>query len=47
MLGQLTRSAVEELSEAAGESLGWDGERIKAEAARTLDLMATRHGVRL
>jgi glycerol-3-phosphate dehydrogenase len=47
MLGQLTRAGVEELSEGAGESLGWDGERIKAEAARTLDLMATRHGIRL
>lgn len=47
MLGQLTRAAVDELSDAAGESLGWDGERKKAEAARTLDLMATRHGVRL
>ena len=47
MLGQLTRAGVGELSDAAGESLGWDGERKQAEAARTLDLMATRHGVRL
>ena len=47
MLGQLTRVRVVELSEAVGESLGWDGERKKAEAARTLDIMATRHGVRL
>jgi glycerol-3-phosphate dehydrogenase len=47
MLGGLTCAGVAELSEAAGESLGWDEERKQAEAARTLDLMATRHGVRL
>jgi len=47
MLGGLTRAGVAELSEVIGESLGWDGERKQAEAARTLDLMATRHGVRL
>jgi len=47
MLGGLTRAGVAELSEVIGESLGWDGARKQAEAARTLDLMATRHGVRL
>jgi glycerol-3-phosphate dehydrogenase len=47
MLGQLTRAGVVELSDAAGESLGWDGVRKQAEAARMLDLMASRHGVRL
>ena len=47
MLGGLTRAGVDELSDAVGESLAWDGARKKAEAARTLDLIATRHGVRL
>jgi glycerol-3-phosphate dehydrogenase len=47
MLGQLTRPALDELAEVAGESLGWTGERVKAEAARTLDLLANCHGVRL
>jgi glycerol-3-phosphate dehydrogenase len=47
MLGGVTRDAVIELGEVAGESLGWEGERVKAEAARTLALMADRHQVRL
>lgn len=46
MLGQLTRPALNELAEIVGESLGWTGEQVKAEASRTLDLLATRHGVR-
>jgi glycerol-3-phosphate dehydrogenase len=47
MLGQVTRPLLDELAEAAGESLGWDDAQKQAEAARTLDLLATRHGVRL
>lgn len=47
MLGGVTRDAVTELAEVAGESLGWEGERVKAEAERTLALMADRHQVRL
>mgnify|MGYP001262049481 CR=1 FL=1 len=47
MLGRLTRAAVEEMSDAAGESLGWDEGRKKAEAARALELLASRHEVRL
>lgn len=47
MLGGMTRPALDELADIVGESLGWEGERVKAEVARTLDLMATRHGVRL
>ena len=47
MLGRLSRAAVEELAATAGESLGWDGEQKKAEVTRTLDLMVTRHNVRL
>ena len=47
MLGRLTRAAVEEMSDAAGEALGWDEGRKKAEAARALELLASRHEVRL
>lgn len=47
MLGRLTRAAVEEMSDAAGESLGWDEGRKKAEAARAFELLASRHEVRL
>ncbi len=47
MLGRLTRAAVDELAKVAGEALGWDDAQKKAEAARTLDLLATRHEVRL
>ncbi len=46
-LGQLTRPLVEELAEALGESLGWDGKRKNAEVVRTLEILADRHGVRL
>lgn len=47
MLGRLTRAVIDELADIAGESLGWDGEQVKAEVARTLDLLANRHEVRL
>ncbi|HEY5269888.1 MAG TPA: glycerol-3-phosphate dehydrogenase/oxidase [Anaerolineales bacterium] len=46
-LGQLTRPLVEELANALGESLSWNGLRKKAEVMRTLELLADRHGVRL
>ncbi len=45
MLGGLTRPAVNELADAVGEFLGWDAAQKKAEAARALDLLASRHGV--
>jgi glycerol-3-phosphate dehydrogenase len=45
MLGLLTRPALDELAEAAGESLGWTEEQKNTEVARTLDLLAARHGV--
>lgn len=47
MLGQLTHPALDELADVVGESLGWDAAQKKAEVTRTLDLLATRHGVRL
>ncbi|MBI5943446.1 MAG: glycerol-3-phosphate dehydrogenase/oxidase [Chloroflexi bacterium] len=47
MLGRLTKEIVLELAEVLGESLGWNGEQKTAEAARALDLLSDRHGVRL
>jgi glycerol-3-phosphate dehydrogenase len=47
MLGQLTRSALDELADVVVEACGWDAAQKKAEVSRTLDLLASRHGVRL
>ncbi|MFZ1042757.1 MAG: glycerol-3-phosphate dehydrogenase/oxidase [Anaerolineales bacterium] len=47
MLGRLTRTAVDEIADALGESLNWDGKRKKDETARALKLLEERHGVRL
>jgi glycerol-3-phosphate dehydrogenase len=46
-LGHLTRPLVEELANALGESLGWDGDRKVTEVRRMLEILADRHGVRL
>ena len=46
MLGHLTGESVEEICDALGESLDWDAERKKEEVARSLKLLAERHGVR-
>jgi glycerol-3-phosphate dehydrogenase len=45
MLGRLTRGRVEELAGVIGTALEWDRERIEAEAARTLSILADWHGV--
>jgi hypothetical protein len=42
----LTGESVEEICDALGESLDWDAERKKEEVARSLKLLAERHGVR-
>lgn len=47
MLGRLTRENVDELADALGEALNWRGEQKKIEVARTLEIMANRHSVRL
>ncbi len=47
MLGRINKDGVEELAEVLGESLGWSVEQKKEEAARTLRILADRHGVRL
>jgi glycerol-3-phosphate dehydrogenase len=46
MLGQLTRERLDELALVLGDALGWDESRKEAEAARTIVLLADRHGVR-
>jgi glycerol-3-phosphate dehydrogenase len=45
MLGRLTKECIEELADVLGNSLSWDDEQKKAEAARALRLLADRHGV--
>ncbi len=47
MLGHVTREVLDELARTTGESLGWTAEQKKAEVARTLSILADRHGVRL
>jgi len=47
MLGRVTREMIEELAQALGNALGWNAEQKEAEVARTLSILAERHGVRL
>jgi glycerol-3-phosphate dehydrogenase len=47
MLGRLTREIVDELADVFGNALGWKAEQKAAEVARTLSILADRHGVRL
>jgi glycerol-3-phosphate dehydrogenase len=46
MLGRLTSPAVDEIADALGEALNWEGERRKDEVARSLKLLEEQHGVR-
>ena len=46
-LGQLTRPLVEQTGDWLGDELGWSGQQKNEEVARTLDILADRHGVRL
>ena len=46
-LGMLTKSLLEEIAGILADALGWDVKQKKAEMAKTVDLMATKHGVRL
>jgi glycerol-3-phosphate dehydrogenase len=45
MLGRLTYEMVQELAEVLGNALNWDRARMDAEAARTLSILADRHGL--
>ncbi len=47
MLGRVTREMIEELARVLGNELGWNEEQKAAEVARTLSILAERHGVRL
>ena len=47
MLGRVTRETVEELAGVFSNVLGWDAERKQAEVARTLSILADRHGLEL
>ena len=47
MLGWVTRPIVDELADIFGNHLGWDHEQTEAEVARTLSILADRHGVSL
>ncbi len=47
MLGRVTRAMIEELARVFGNALGWNAEQKEAEVARTLSILAERHGVRL
>jgi glycerol-3-phosphate dehydrogenase len=46
-LGRLTREIIDELARILGNALGWNEARKAAEVARTLSILADRHGVRL
>jgi glycerol-3-phosphate dehydrogenase len=47
MLGRVTREMVDELAGVFANVLDWDQEQRDAEVARTLSILADRHGVRL
>ena len=47
MLGRVTRAMIEELAGVFSNILGWDAGQKKAEVARTLSILADRHGVQL
>jgi glycerol-3-phosphate dehydrogenase len=45
MLGRVNREMIDELALIFANYLGWNRERIRAEVARTLSILADRHGV--
>jgi glycerol-3-phosphate dehydrogenase len=45
MLGRLRREVVDELAQVLAEALGWNDEQKAAEVARSLFILADRHGV--
>ena len=47
MLGMLTLDSVHELAGVLSNAFGWNDDRMSAEVARTLSILADRHGVRL
>jgi glycerol-3-phosphate dehydrogenase len=47
MLGGVTREVIDELAGIFANSLGWNADQREAEVARTVAILADRHGVRL
>jgi glycerol-3-phosphate dehydrogenase len=47
MQGRVTREMIDELALMFANALGWNREQIRAEVARTLSILAEKHGVRL
>ena len=47
MLGRVTHESIDELALIFANYLGWNRERIQAEVARTLTILADRHGAKL
>jgi glycerol-3-phosphate dehydrogenase len=47
MLGCLSADAIHELAGVLSNALSWNDEQRSAEVARTLSILADRHGVRL
>ncbi len=47
MLGRLTLDSIREIADAASEALGWDEAKKKSEVERAIQLLRTRHGMKL
>ena len=47
LLGQLSLGLLEELAELLGQALGWSQQRVRQDIARTVNLLAEVHGVKL
>jgi glycerol-3-phosphate dehydrogenase len=47
MLGRITRDTIDELAGIFSNALGWNSEQRKTEVARTLSILADKHGVQL
>ena len=47
MLGRVTREMIDELAGIFSNHFGWKPEQREAEVARTLSILADRHGVQL
>jgi glycerol-3-phosphate dehydrogenase len=47
MLGRVTREMIHDLAGVFSNYFGWKAEQQEAEVARTLSILADRHGVRL
>jgi glycerol-3-phosphate dehydrogenase len=47
LLGEITRERLDELAQVLGDSLGWNSKQRHAEVARTLEVLRSKHGIRL